>query len=78
VDFQCPLCNALIDVNEKCPRCGSKMQDYGPVEDYFAPYNPYLDREIVSMSEPEHQCIHLFACPDCGYDSRMVINQIPV
>ena len=78
MDFECPLCNALINVDENCPRCGSKMNDYGRVEDYFAPYNPYLDRDLVSMGEPEHQCIHLFACPDCGYDSRMVINQIPV
>ena len=50
----------------------------GTCEDYFDPYNPYLDRELVSMGEPPHQCIHLFSCPDCGYDSRMVVNQVPV
>jgi uncharacterized C2H2 Zn-finger protein len=78
MDFECPLCNALIDVSENCPRCGNIMEDQGRVEDYFDPYNPYLDRDLVTMGKPTHQCIHLFSCPDCGYDSRMVVNQIPV
>ena len=72
MDFQCPLCNALIEVKENCPQCGGQMDDYGPVEDYFAPYNPYLDRDIVSMGQPEHQCIHLFACQIAAMTARMV------
>ncbi|HHW01343.1 MAG TPA: hypothetical protein GXX35_00745 [Thermoanaerobacterales bacterium] len=77
VDFECPLCNALINVKEICPSCGSEMEDRGRVEDYFDPYNPYLDKDTTSMEESSHECIHLFACPVCGYDTRIVVNQIP-
>lgn len=78
MDFECPLCNALINVNEACPNCGSEMEDRGRVEDYFDPYNPYLDKDTADMSESSHECIHLFACPRCGYDTRIVVNQIPI
>ena len=78
MDFQCPLCNAFINVKENCPKCGKPMEDRGRVEDFFAPYNPYLDHETVTMGQPPHQCIHLFYCPQCGRDLRMIINQIPV
>lgn len=78
MDFQCPLCNAFININENCPKCGKSMEDRGRVEDFFAPYNPYLDHRTVTMGQPPHQCIHLFSCPHCGKDLRMVINQIPV
>jgi len=78
MDFECPLCNALINVNEQCPSCGHDMEDWGRVEDYFEPYAPYLDRDIATMGEPPHQCIHLFSCPRCGYDTRIIVNQIPV
>jgi hypothetical protein len=78
MDFECPLCNALINVNEICPACGRDMEDWGRVEDYFEPYAPYLDHDITNIGEAPHQCIHLFACPKCGYDTRIVVNQIPV
>jgi len=77
MDFECPLCNALINVKEICPKCNNEMEDWGRVVDYFDPYNPYLDKDTVTMGEPSHQCIHIFSCPNCGYDTRIVVNQIP-
>lgn len=78
MDFECPLCNSLIDIKELCPRCGQIMEDRGRVEDYFDPYNPYLDKSIVTMGQPSHQCVHLFYCPQCDRDTRIIVNQIPV
>lgn len=78
MDFECPLCNSLINISETCPQCGKPMEDRGRVEDFFDPYNPYLDHDTVTMGEPSHQCIHLFCCPMCGYDSRIIVNQISV
>ncbi len=78
MDLECPQCNGLINVTEICPKCENIMEDQGRVEDFFDPYNPYLDREFVTMDRPDHQCIHVFSCPNCGYDSRIIVNQIPV
>ena len=78
MDFECPLCNALINISENCPLCKNAMVDSGPIEDYLDPYSPYLDRDIITMGRSNHKCVHLFSCPVCGYDSRIVVNQIPV
>jgi predicted RNA-binding Zn-ribbon protein involved in translation (DUF1610 family) len=76
MDFECPLCNSLISVNETCPKCGTDMQDCGRVEDYFDPYNPYLEKETAAMNGSLNICVHLFSCPECGHDTRIVVNQV--
>ena len=78
MDLECPLCNALIDVKEYCPHCDHELMDWGRLEDYFDPYNPYLDIEKVTMGEGSHQCIHLFKCLECAYDTRITVSQIQI
>lgn len=78
MDLECPLCNAFIDVKEYCPQCGIKLEDWGRVEDFFEPYNPYLDIDIVAMGEGPHRCVHLFKCPECSYDTRITVNHMQV
>ncbi|HHY05341.1 MAG TPA: hypothetical protein GX534_09195 [Thermoanaerobacterales bacterium] len=76
MDSECPLCNALININEICPKCSSKMDDMGPVKDYLDPYSPYLEKPAAKMAG-EHRCNHLFCCPNCGYDTHILVNDIP-
>ncbi|TYP57394.1 hypothetical protein [Thermosediminibacter litoriperuensis] len=75
--YNCPLCNGLISVREPCPECGCLMEDWGRIQDYQDPYHPYLDMNTTAPGEQrERKCVHLFKCPQCGYDTRLVVNQI--
>lgn len=78
MDIECPLCNALIDVGEYCPDCAIRLEDWGRVEDYFEPYNPYLDIEKVRMGEDPYSCIHIFKCPECDYDTQITVKHVMV
>lgn len=72
LEFECPLCNALITVMEICPWCQNPLEDQGPVENFFDPYNPYDETTMVK----DDSCIHLFYCNICGYDTHITVNQI--
>ena len=80
----CPLCNGLLFIEESCPKCGSKLLDVGIVEAYFAPYNEYLDWDILESTfqtekkEPvaRDTCLHLFKCEVCGWDHRFQITKV--
>jgi len=77
----CPLCNGLREVEKKCPKCGEKMLDGGRIQDYYAPYSPYLDENLLSppkvnMENSEGLCIHLLYCPNCGKDQRILVNEL--
>ncbi|MCG0275084.1 MAG: hypothetical protein L5655_02820 [Thermosediminibacteraceae bacterium] len=53
------------------------MEDWGRVQDYMDPYQPYLDMNTTAPDEQkERKCVHLFKCPDCGRDTRITVNQI--
>jgi len=81
LEIGCPLCNGLIDFSQPCPLCGSVMEDSGMLEDYFGPYSPYGKIELY---EPDIElqttgmitCVHLFACPECGYDKRISFPEV--
>lgn len=68
----CPLCNGIYTKKIVCPNCHTTMEDGGMLENYYEPYSPYLPTEILDQADeiPSHQCIHLFYCPNCGYDQR--------
>ncbi|PKM90298.1 MAG: hypothetical protein CVU87_02615 [Firmicutes bacterium HGW-Firmicutes-12] len=74
----CPLCNGLDRVFPLCPNCEEILEDAGMLENFFAPYNPYLAQEILEASNNANhdECIHLFSCPKCGYDQRLAIKKI--
>ena len=76
----CPLCNGLTSFRLKCPFCGRTLEDTGKLENYFEPYSPYLDEEILDQTDGvgENQCIHLFHCPRCHYDKRYTVGQIDI
>lgn len=79
-DGDCPLCNGLIQVKEKCPACGESLEDGGTLEDFFGPYSPYEEvdeglKSFVPEYKPE-KCIHLFYCPVCGWDKRLGITKV--
>ncbi|HHW07728.1 MAG TPA: hypothetical protein GXX34_09415 [Clostridia bacterium] len=65
----CPLCNGLIEVSRRCPRCGSPLEDQGQAEVFYDPYSPYEDDALVptlsSAAPPEKWCWHVVACPAC-------------
>lgn len=77
MEYNCPLCNGLITISEICPECGGLMEDWGRVQDYLDPYQPYLDISITAPEKrDEKKCVHLYLCPRCGRDTRITVNQI--
>lgn len=76
----CPLCNALYKVYPECPVCKGKLEDTGILENYFGPYSPYLGEELLDRADGvgEQECVHLFNCPQCGYDKRYIVRHVPL
>jgi len=74
----CPLCNSLYQVYLKCPVCEETLVDTGILENYFEPYSPYLGEELLDRVDGvgPGKCIHLFSCPQCGYDKRYVVKAV--
>ncbi|WP_366924558.1 hypothetical protein MFMK1_001539 [Metallumcola ferriviriculae] len=67
---QCPLCNGLISIDRHCTYCHQQLEDTGSLSNYAGPYSPYLE-QIVS-----NQCVHIAACPSCGYDEKVFIDPV--
>lgn len=78
--LDCPLCNGIEEVEASCPTCGTALEDGGPLENYFGPYSPYeeVEYQLKGQGSPPDQCLHLFYCPQCGWDERRGINKIPL
>ena len=68
MDTMCPACSGVAVASPTCA-CGEKMEDSGPVTDYFGPYSPYFNLNFESGI-----CVHLFSCPHCGHDARIPIK----
>ncbi|BAF59913.1 MAG: hypothetical protein HPY89_05650 [Pelotomaculum sp.] len=75
----CPVCNGMTGVEKKCPECGREMLDAGVIQDYYDPYSAYLEQGIYEdgygCNNGRH-CVHLFACPECHYDARLVFKKL--
>ncbi|HLT56330.1 MAG TPA: hypothetical protein VK057_09525 [Bacillota bacterium] len=77
----CPLCNGLETIRIQCPQCQSPMEDQGKITDYFDDYSPYLDIEIMKVTDgnprslEEHQCLHYFYCSRCKYEEIKGIQE---
>lgn len=73
----CPLCNGLREAEEYCPHCNGIMEDTGSIENYYDNYSPYLDKNITQLlnntGDPMN-CVHLFQCSRCGYDTRINVS----
>ena len=78
--YQCPLCNGLRTKNIVCPNCQTQLLDGGALESYYEPYSPYLPEIILNQADgvPANECIHLFYCPECGYDHRDVTKLVNI
>jgi hypothetical protein len=74
----CPLCNGLIKVELKCLNCNGLMEDAGSLEDYYGPYSPYEEISTELAHSHEESCVHLMACPVCGWDKRVEIKKVPL
>jgi hypothetical protein len=70
----CPLCNGIHTKNIVCSNCKTKMEDGGMLENYYGPYSPYLPKEVLNQVNEvaSNHCIHLFYCPNCGYDQHYI------
>jgi len=78
LQYGCPLCNGLIQIDQCCPRCGQVMRDEGMIEDYYGPYSPYDDMDVYEPPEFRNltdtmTCVHLLACRNCGCDTRLAV-----
>lgn len=67
----CPVCNGLSKLQGTCPQCGGLMEDRGTVEDFRGPYSPYE----TAGEAFEALCLHLIACPQCGWDERKKVSK---
>ncbi|MDT3700441.1 MAG: hypothetical protein RO469_13595 [Thermincola sp.] len=81
MEYGCPVCNGLTNIEKSCPQCGSPLKDNGMVENYYGPYSPYDDPEAyepqVLWPMPETSpCMHLCSCPRCGFDTRIEVCQV--
>ena len=67
----CPICNALEEINQKCPFCGSEMIDGGVLQNYVGPYSPYMEADTIPLNiNSSKGCTHLIYCPNCNFDTR--------
>lgn len=73
----CPVCNSLFTVNKKCPFCGHSMHDTGVIQDFYDGYSSYLEQDIYKNDYGAYFsdfCVHLFACPNCHFDTNIKIR----
>jgi len=52
------------------------MIDGGALEDYFGPYSPYMDHELLESSD--RFCTHLLYCPECHHDVRINLEMVNI
>ena len=77
----CPLCNALQQLNQKCPECDIQLNDGGKVSDYLDAYGHYNDEETNKMGDgylntaKDQICPHLMFCNECGYDQLVFMQE---
>lgn len=81
MEYGCPLCNGFVTVEKQCSCCGHEMSDCGMIEDYYGPYSPYENADLYEpqgfwMLANSLPCVHLFSCPNCGFDKRIGISQV--
>lgn len=74
----CPLCNGLKQYEVECEKCKEKMTHRGRIADYYDNYSSYLEMSITELIDgvQSNKCVHLFACPCCNHDKRIVIDKI--
>ncbi len=77
MELICPLCNGLYTIQYNCPKCNNTMEDQGAKVNFYDDYSPYLLDEITSKVDGVRgdRCIHIFLCPNCGYESEYVIER---
>ncbi len=79
MEYGCPVCNGLVDLNLNCPRCGEKMKDDGSLDNFLGPYSPYEEHNLLHMmiaDEETAHCVHLVSCPKCGEDHRLGVTRV--
>lgn len=78
MELICPLCNGLKKFEIECEKCRERMVDEGRIADYYDNYSSYLEMSITERIDgvPCDQCVHLFSCPSCKHDKRIVIHKI--
>lgn len=77
MEYVCPLCNGIKEINEICEKCGSNMINEGPLVNFLDEYSPYLSNDITQLVDgAEHdKCMHLFVCKKCELDKRIEIER---
>ncbi|WP_329955864.1 hypothetical protein [Calidifontibacillus erzurumensis] len=80
--YVCPLCNKLGQKNYQCPTCLTSLEDCGRLMDYFDNYSPYLEIDGTKLvdgypnDQKNHQCPHVFYCPNCLTEQVYLIDEI--
>ncbi|TLS38024.1 hypothetical protein [Pseudalkalibacillus caeni] len=81
MEYECPLCNGLKNIEVHCPECHRLMADMGRIHDYYDDYSPYEPIEEIKLADgfPDntktHQCPHLFICVECDTKEVRLISE---
>ncbi len=76
----CALCNGMGEAILACPNCDNSMFDQGRIYDFYDDYSPYMDIDVIKLadgdpvSSQKDECVHLFKCPNCGFDVQKKIT----
>ncbi len=80
MEYVCPLCNGLKDIEILCELCGKPMKDKGPIVNFLDEYSPYLSNDITQVVDgaKHNNCTHVFKCSACGYFKNVEIARIKI
>jgi hypothetical protein len=74
MEIGCPVCNGFLSIGEVCKKCSSVMEDMGRIEDFYNPYSPYEELDLIPcLQELPGNCIHLFSCTSCEEEEQIIV-----
>lgn len=66
MDNLCPVCNGFVELRATCTNCNHPMDDRGKLEDYYGPYSPYEENDLITATGGSGStCYHVAFCPKC-------------
>lgn len=80
MSLYCPVCNGLQALQAACPSCAHQAVDYGRLDDYAGPYEPYRQQLHEDLTNGfadvrNQECMHCVYCESCGKSYAVGVSQ---